>query len=286
MFFPSGSHSELLENKSGAYSRLVNLQEVNQASEQNLPTDIDDVSMADEDRPRQVIRNRSSFSELVSFSESFISSSGDKKPENSKSDATSNQYQEVPLHRLARINKREIPVMVIGAAAAIVSGLILPVFGTILASIIRTFYEPPRKLKHDSVFWSLMLVVLGSISVLSIPVRSYFFGVAGSKLIKNIRLMCFHKIVHMEISWFDNPKNSAGVIASRLSADAAAVRGLVGDALALIMQNAATFISGLAISFVSCWQLSLVTLALIPLMGLNGWVQMKLLKGYNTNVKV
>ncbi|KAH7676294.1 Xenobiotic-transporting ATPase protein, partial [Dioscorea alata] len=281
-----GSHAELLQNKNGTYSRLVNLQAVNQDSDRNFPAYIDNLSMADEGQPRPVIRNQSSFGELVSFSESFISSSGDKKPENSKSDETSSQYQEVPLHRLAGINKGEIPVMVIGAAAAIVSGLILPVFGTILASIIRTFYEPPRKLKHDSVFWSLMLVVLGSISAVSIPVRSYFFAVAGSKLIKKIRLMCFHKIVHMEISWFDNPKNSAGVIASRLSADAAAVRGLVGDALALIMQNAATFISGLAISFVSSWQLSLVTLALIPLMGLNGWVQMKLLKGYNTNVKM
>ncbi|RZS02258.1 hypothetical protein BHM03_00032267 [Ensete ventricosum] len=44
------------------------------------------------------------------------------------------------------------------------------------------------------------------------------------KLIRRIRLMTFQKVVNMEIEWFDDPENSSGAIAARLSADAATVR--------------------------------------------------------------
>ncbi|KAL0436041.1 UNVERIFIED_CONTAM: ABC transporter B family member 21 [Sesamum radiatum] len=41
----------------------------------------------------------------------------------------------------------------------------------------------------------------------------------------------------MEVGWFDEPQNSSGVIGARLSADAATIRALVGDALAQLVQD-------------------------------------------------
>ena len=98
--------------------------------------------------------------------------------------------------------------------------------------------------------------------------------------------MCFEKVVHMEVSWFDVPLHSSGAIGSRLSADAASVRALVGDALALIVQNISTAIAGLVIAFIASWQLALIILALLPLIGVNGYVQMKFLKGFSADAKV
>ncbi|RWW33872.1 hypothetical protein GW17_00001384 [Ensete ventricosum] len=135
----------------------------------------------------------------------------------------------------------------------------------LLSSIIRTLYEPPTKLRRDSKFWTLMLTFLGLATLLSIPARAYLFALAGSKLIERIRAMSFDKIVHMEVGWFDKLENSSGAIGARLSADAATVRTLVGDTLALAIQNAATLVAGLAIAFSACWQLALIILALAPL---------------------
>lgn len=143
-------------------------------------------------------------------------------------------HQEVPLSRLAYLNKPELPVILLGVVAAVVSGIVLPIFGILLSSIIHAFYEPPAKLRKDSRFWSLMFVVLGLVTILSITARAYFCSVAGSKLIQRIRSMSFNKVVNMEIGWFDKSENSSGAIGARLSADAAAVRSLVGDALGLI----------------------------------------------------
>ncbi|KAL7160938.1 hypothetical protein ACSBR2_041562 [Camellia fascicularis] len=50
----------------------------------------------------------------------------------------------------------------------------------------------------------------------------------------------------METSWFDKGEHSSGAISARLSGDATLLRNLVGDSLALIVQNAATAIAGLA----------------------------------------
>lgn len=90
----------------------------------------------------------------------------------------------------------------------------------------------------------------------------------------------------MEVGWFDEPENSSGAIGSRLSADAASVRALVGDALGLLVQNIATALTGLIIAFVASWQLAFIVLVLVPLVGMNGYIQMKFMKGSSTDAKV
>ncbi|XLR26049.1 hypothetical protein S83_053961 [Arachis hypogaea] len=90
----------------------------------------------------------------------------------------------------------------------------------------------------------------------------------------------------MEVSWFDEADHSSGAIGSRLSTDATSVRALVGDALGLLVQNIATACTGLIIAFVASWQLALIIVVIAPLVGLNGYVQMKFLKGFSSDAKV
>ncbi|VAH14058.1 unnamed protein product [Triticum turgidum subsp. durum] len=194
--------------------------------------------------------------------------------------------QEVPLSRLASLNKPEVPVLILGSVASAISGVIFPIFAILLSNVIKAFYEPPQMLKKDAAFWSSMFLIFGAVYFVSLPVGSYFFSVAGCKLIRRIRLMTFEKVVNMEIGWFDDPHNSSGSIGSRLSSDAAKVRGLVGDTLQLVVQNSATLVAGLVIAFVSNWELSLIILALIPLIGLNGWIQMKFIQGFSADAKM
>jgi len=78
----------------------------------------------------------------------------------------------------------------------------------------------------------------------------------------------------------------SGAIGARLSTDAAAVKGMVGDTLSLIVQNIGTIVCGLTIAFVSNWQLALVILALVPLLGMQGFIQMKFMQGFSNDAKV
>jgi ATP-binding cassette subfamily B (MDR/TAP) protein 1 len=195
-------------------------------------------------------------------------------------------FPKVSIRRLAYLNKPEIPFLLLGAIAAMINGAILPIFGILLSRVIKSFFEPPHQLRKDTNFWAIMFVILGVVSFLSIPARAYLLSVAGCRLIERIRVMCFEKLVRMEIGWFDEPEHSSGSIGARLSADAATVRALVGDALGQMLHVIASAVAGLVIAFVASWQLAFIVLALIPLIGINGYVQIKFMKGFGEDAKV
>ncbi|XP_071741863.1 ABC transporter B family member 21-like [Rutidosis leptorrhynchoides] len=286
-----GSHSELLQDPEGAYSQLIRLQEVNNVSEDQdkSETGIDLRRLSSQKSSyRRSMSRGSSSSRSLSASMSFGLPIGvhTSEPANIEEGESSKNAPKVPIRRLAYLNKPEIPVLIIGSIAAIVNGTIFPIFSILLASIIKVFYEPPQKMKSDSRFWALMFVVLGVASFIATPGRSYFFAIAGSKLIRRIRSLCFEKVINMEVGWFDKSENSSGAVGARLSTDAASVRGLVGDALAQLVQDLSSVTTGLVIAFSACWQLALIILGLIPLMSANGYVQMKFLKGFSADAKV
>lgn len=290
-----GTHSELLKDPEGAYSQLIRLQEVNKSEENadhHNKSELSVESFRQSSQRKSLQRSISRGSSLGnssrhSFSVSFGLPTGVNVPDPELEDSQPKEKAlEVPLRRLAALNKPEIPVLLFGCVAAISNGVILPIFGVLISSVIKTFYEPFDEMKKDSKFWALMFMVLGIASFLIIPLRGYFFAVAGSKLIQRIRLMCFEKVVNMEVGWFDEPENSSGAIGARLSADAASVRALVGDALGLLVQNSASALAGVIIAFVASWQLALIILVLIPLIGVNGYVQMKFMKGFSADAKM
>ncbi|KAJ6343832.1 hypothetical protein OIU76_005556 [Salix suchowensis] len=294
-----GTHSELLQDPDGAYSQLVRLQEMNKGSEQAaLESEITMESFRQSSQRRSIRRSTSRSisrgssigSSRHSFTLPFGLPTGFSVRDNMYDEPDDilppEDAPEVPISRLASLNKPEIPVLIIGTIAACIHGTILPIYGTLMSKAIKTFFLPPQELRKDSKFWAVMFMVLGVAAFVVIPVRSYFFSVAGCKLIQRIRSMCFEKVVNMEVSWFDEPEHSSGAIGARLAADAAIVRSLVGDQLASIVQNIATVTSAMVIAFTASWQLALVILVLIPLIGINGVIQMKFMKGFSADAKM
>lgn len=206
--------------------------------------------------------------------------------ETTTAEASTPSPTKVPFCRLAQLNKPEIPVLLLGTIGAVVNGVQLPILGVLLSSVIKSFFEPADELVKGTRFWALMYLALAIACFVAHPLKSYSFAVAGCKLIRRIRSMCFEKVVYMEVSWFDEPDHSSGAIGARLSTDSASVKSMVGDALGLLVQNVATIIAGLVIAFEANWQMALIVIVLLPLVGVNGYVQMKFNKGFSADSKV
>lgn len=64
------------------------------------------------------------------------------------------------------------------------------------------------------------------------------------------------------------------------------MKSMIADTLSLIVQNIGTIICGLSIAFTADWRLSLLVLALVPLLGSQGYFQMKMMKGFSNDAKV
>ncbi|XP_022639724.1 ABC transporter B family member 4 isoform X2 [Vigna radiata var. radiata] len=293
---------DLTKDPDGAFSQLVRLQEIKRESEQH---DANYLS-----RPENLVDSKRQPSQRYSFPQSLSRGSSGRGSSSQNSfrisnampttqdhfetseggsgafpSAASDKPKEISILRIAYLNKPEIPLLLLGTLAAAVTGAILPTVGLLLSHMINTFFEPADELRKDSKFWALIFVALSVGAFIFLPLRSYFFSVAGCKLIKRIRLMCFEKIIHMEISWFDKAENSSGALGARLSTDAASIRTLVGDALGLLVQDIATVVTALVIAFDANWQLSLIVLVLVPLIVLNGHLQMKSMQGFSTDAK-
>ncbi|KAJ4724862.1 ABC transporter B family protein [Melia azedarach] len=298
-----GTHSELTKDPDGAYSQLIKMQDMSRESKQNVVTDQDKSEIVLDSARRPSHSHRPSLLNFLSWGSPGIGSSSPHsfpaplsspsgislpgaqpaEPYTSSASEKSKPLPKVPLRRLAFLNKPEIPVLLLGTIAAAIVGATLPIQGVIIASAIKSFYEPEKELLKDTRFWSLMYTTLGITCLLVHTLKSYFFAVAGCKLIKRIRSMCFEKLIHMEISWFDEAEHSSGAISARLSTDSSSIRSIVGDALGLIVQNAASLVGGLIIAFVANWQLALIVFALLPVVGLSAYLLMKSTQGFSAD---
>ncbi|XP_026660634.2 ABC transporter B family member 11-like isoform X2 [Phoenix dactylifera] len=264
-----GSHAELIKDVDGTYSQLVRLQESSKQAEEP-PVD------------RSPSRGSSLGGSIVPYS----SKSFEDEDKEEEQDDEGEVSKGVPVRRLASLNKPELPILLLGSTAAALHGAIFPVFGFLISRSIKTFYEQPHEQRKDARFWTLMYALLGVCSLIMAPAQYYFFAVAGGNLIKRIRSLLFERVVHQEISWFDEPSNSSGAIGARLSTDASTVRALVGDSLAVMVQNLSSAVTGFLIAMVANWRLALIVSILGPLVGLQGYVQMKLLEPSSADAKV
>jgi ATP-binding cassette subfamily B (MDR/TAP) protein 1 len=282
-------------NPDGAYSQLIRLQESQEEEHQKDQRLSDPRSKSRSlSLKRSISRGSAGNSSRHSLTLPFgmpgsveLLEGNDANRENQKEQADDSEApKKAPMGRLAGLNKPELPILLLGALAAGVHGVLFPMFGLMISNAIKTFYEPPHELRKHSSFWGLMCVVLGIVSIVSVPVEYFLFGVAGGKLIERIRALSFRSIVHQEVSWFDDPKNSSGALGAKLSVDALNVRRLVGDNLALLTQVISTLITGFVIAFVADWKLTLIILCVMPLSGAQGYAQVKFLKGFSQDAKM
>ncbi|KAF3456692.1 hypothetical protein FNV43_RR01346 [Rhamnella rubrinervis] len=301
----TGTHTKLIKDPDGAYSQLVRLQKVDNESENTQPSNTDEENTSydfDKSTPRsgsQRSLGRSISSGSLSSRHSmslrfdlpgaieFQETEGKYDQESSiGKEVDPESHKKISIKRLAYLNKPELPVLFVGSVAAIVHGVLFPAIGFIISNSIVMFYEPPSELRKDSKFWSLMFLGFGCVCLVVSPVQNFLFGVAGEKLVCRIRLMTFEKVVHQEISWFDDSANSSGAVGARLFIVASTVKCLVGEALGLLAQNGSAVVAALTIAFTTNWIMALIVLSVSPILVIVGLIQERFLQGFSADAKV
>jgi len=56
--------------------------------------------------------------------------------------------------------------------------------------------------------------------------QTHLFSLAGVRLTARLRIAAFSAMLRQEVGWFDDERNSVGVLCARLSGDAASVQGV------------------------------------------------------------
>ncbi|OCT63556.1 bile salt export pump [Xenopus laevis] len=101
-------------------------------------------------------------------------------------------------------------------------------------------------------------------------VLSYFqislWVTVAARQIQIVRKEYFKKIMRLDIGWFDS--NSVGELNTRISDDINKINNAIADQVAIFIERISTFIFGFLIGFVGNWKLTLVIVAVSPLIGL------------------
>ncbi|KAF7030272.1 hypothetical protein CFC21_041852 [Triticum aestivum] len=286
-----GVHDDLIKDPDGAYSHLIRLQQAHTEETPEMPyvasSRFKSTSISLEQSIRDSPRNRrqhSSKSLGLSRSDDLFRHVASREEHLEIGD--SEAPKKAPIGRLFNLSRPEAPILLLAIIAATLHGLLFPSFSIMMSGGIRTFYYPAHQLRKDSTFWALMCLLMAIISLVSIQLEFYLFGVAGGKLIERVRALSFQSIIHQEVAWFDDPSNSSGALGARLFIDALNIRRLVGDNLAVLVQCTVTLICGFGIAFASDWKLTLSIIGVIPFLGLQNYIQLRFLKGFGEDAKV
>ncbi len=104
-------------------------------------------------------------------------------------------------------------------------------------------------------------------------ISSVALGKAGEELTMRMRVLSFKTMLRQEIGWFDLDENNLGALVTRLSSDAAALKGFTGPTFGGILTAIGALVTALVISFEAGWKLTFIVLCFTPLMVLTGIVQ-------------
>ncbi len=147
------------------------------------------------------------------------------------------------------------------AAVAVSSGLSLAVpqfvrrfFDTFIASLQGAGFSLNRTVG--------LLLVIFLVQAAFNFLRTYMIAQVGEGVVADLRRALYRHLIGLPIRFFETRRT--GEITSRLTSDASVVQGAVSQALAQLVNQLALLIGSVVLLFITNWSLTLLMLAIVP----------------------
>ncbi|KAI8606719.1 P-loop containing nucleoside triphosphate hydrolase protein [Dissophora ornata] len=288
----TGNHISLLEH-GGVYAELVAKQQLKTGGidvDHPQPIDNDDATAGPE-ITKSNRRTSASLERMLSvrsgvMSKNKVDSTIAVNEDVALEAATQNKEREkkeqkAPIGRVARIMSPEMPAAAFGGIMSAITGATWPIFSKLFSKMLNilTDYQSPS-FTRDSSLYSLLFVVLGVVALFSNGISVYIFELIGEKMARRMRALSFKAIIGQDMGFFDEVRHSTGALSSRLATDAYQMHELVSQLLKTAFSTLAIIVIGLAFAFSASWILTLIILALIPILGLAQYYEIAALTGF------
>ena len=112
-----------------------------------------------------------------------------------------------------------------------------------------------------------LLLILFIIQSIASFFRIYLFGVVTENSLRDIREIVFRKLIGKNITFYDN--NKVGELQSRVSSDVSLLTETFNTTLAEFLRQILTIIFGILFIMFISWKLSLIMLAIVPVVAIS-----------------
>ncbi|KAG6633683.1 ABC transporter B family member 2-like [Carya illinoinensis] len=204
----------------------------------------------------------------------------DMKKKKKKKDQDQEKHpQSVPLLKLFTFaDFYDYILMAIGSFGACVHGASVPVFFIFFGKLINVIgmaYLFPKEASHKVAKYSLDFVYLSIAILFSSWTEVACWMHTGERQAAKMRMAYLRSMLNQDISVFDTESSTGEVIAA-ITSDIIIVQDALSEKVGNFIHYISRFIAGFIIGFVRVWQISLVTLSIVPLIavagGLYAWV--------------
>lgn len=188
--------------------------------------------------------------------------------------------------RLRMYTKPETTQVMVGCLAAFLSGCVWPFSGALLGMMITTYYSPDLdEVEHKVAYLAIGYGICAVLNFFTQSSSAYLFEVVGERMARRLRVAYFRSLLRQEIAWHEQPENSVGTLAARLSTDVKLVRQIAGQSTAAGCLSMSALIGGFAIAFAASWKFTLAFMSLFPLLAITEAMNWALMTGTENAVR-
>jgi len=274
-----GSHDELMKIHKGFYRALVGAGDSDKKSDKTGS------------KMEHIELNAESDEEIISSKETTPITNLTNLHEKKNVLETERVTQE---KEQAKENKRriwkytwpELPLIMLGLLASICKGATMPILAVIFSEMIVTWFGSDMDvMRTTSLYWSFFFYGLAILTGLFEFTQKSVFERVGERLTTRLRSDTFRAMLRQDVSWFEDGANSVGVLSSRLSTDVKFVRLVVGQSLASALEAVAALATGILIAAFASWEIFLIMLAMVPLLGVSEVFNIKAFSGSEGTIR-
>ncbi|KAF8027184.1 hypothetical protein BT93_E0177 [Corymbia citriodora subsp. variegata] len=196
-----------------------------------------------------------------------------KKKRTGEDRAERKKPQRVPLLKLFSFaDFYDCVLMAIGSVGACLHGASVPVFFIFFGKLINVIgmaYLFPKEASHKVAKYSLDFVYLSVAILFSSWIEVACWMHTGERQAAKMRMAYLRSMLSQDISLFDT-EASTGEVISAITSDIIVVQDALSEKVGNFIHYISRFLGGFIIGFVRVWQISLVTLSIVPLIALAG----------------
>ncbi len=178
----------------------------------------------------------------------------------------SGMFARMDLKRLADLARPELRALTLGTVALAIASCMNLSYPLIVQRIVDGIEEGGGRALVDH--YVLLLLGLFAIGAVMGAVRAYLFTAAGERVVARLRVQLYAAIIGQEIAFFDERRT--GELTNRLAADTTVLQNTVTVNVSMLLRFAVMGTGAVFFLFYTSWQLTLVALAVVPVVAVGG----------------